>query len=426
MKESRYERSEKEFVRSLGVVSQGTTQSRTPSAFIPGAYPIFGQKGEGAHVWDIDGNSYVDWILSYGTIILGHSHPSVNIAVKKEIDEGFALPLTRLVQTELAELLVDIIPCAEKLLFLKTGSEATSAAVRLARLATGRDKLVRLGYHGWHDWCVSRKAGIPKVVRDLTLTFKYNDLNTLDTVLKANKNEVACIIMWPYEIETPKPGFLEGVRDLAHHYGALFILDEIRTGFHLAMGGAQEYFNVIPDLATFGKAISNGYSISVVAGRDEFMQNVRLSWFSSTYNTNSIDQAAALATINEMQQKNIIKHLWYIGKRLMVGLDELAESIGVEAKAVGLPPMPYLEFTYEQSNVLNTAKHVFFTETTKQGVLFHPHHHWFVCASHGEKELLKTLEACERGFHSVKAALDKGTLIQTTEAKSEGLEGGVI
>ena len=423
MKENRYRRSEEEFARALRVVAEGTTQSRTPSTLIPGAYPTFGQRGKGAYIWDVDGNQYIDWALSFGTIVLGHSHPVVNAAAIKEIEEGFALPITRSIHTELAELLVEIIPCAGKVLFLKAGSEATSAAVRLARLATGRDKVIRLGYHGWHDWCCPRDAGIPQSVRDLTLTFKYNDLDSLAAVLEANRDQVACVIMWPCEIETPKPGFLEGVRNLAHQHGALFILDEIRTGFHLAMGGAQEYFNIVPDLATFGKALSNGYAISAVAGRDEYMEKVRLSWFSSTYNTNSIDQAAAIATIREMQRNNVIEHLWRIGQKLMDGLDDLAKTTSVEANAVGLPPMPYLEFTYEDSDVLATARHVFYAETIRRGVFFHPNHHWYVSASHGEEELAKTLEVSEMAFHAVKEGLDRGYRVPSLEGRTAALEG---
>ena len=431
MGESLFQRSEEEYARALKVVAEGTTQSKTPSSMIPGIYPIFGQRGEGAYVWDIDGNRYVDWILSFGTVVLGHSHPSVNAAAIKEIEEGFALQLTRLIQTELAELLVKTIPCAEKVLLMKTGSGACSAAVRLARLATGRDKVISLGYHGWHDWCCTRDPGIPSAVRDLTLTFKYNDLDSLAAVLEANRDEVACIFMWPCEVETPEPGFLEGARDLAHQHGALFVLDEIRTGFHLAMDGGQEYWNVVPDLAAFGKAMSNGYALSAVAGKDEVMENVRLSWFSSGYNTNSIDQAAAVATIREMARDSVIEHLWRIGRKLMDGLDALAQTTGVEARAVSLPPTPYLAFTYEDPNVRATAKHVFYSETTRQGILFHPNHHWFVSASHGEEELARTLEASEAGFRAARKALDRGYRIpppgQETRAAASGrLEGGVV
>ena len=423
MTDYRLGRSEREYARALRTVAEGTTQSRTPATLIPGVYPTFGTRGQGAYIWDVDGNRYVDWILCFGTIVLGHSHPVVNAAAVKEIEEGFALPLTRLVQTELAELLVELIPCAEQVLFMKAGSEATSAAVRLARLATGRDKIVRLGYHGWHDWSCTRDAGIPTAVRDLTLTFDYNDLDSLRTVLEANRGQVACVIMWPCEIDTPQPGFLEGVKELAHAHGALFILDEIRTGFRLALGGAQQYFGVEPDLATFGKALANGYTLSVVAGRAEYLRHVRESWFSSTFNTSSIDQAAALATINEMRRSDAIDHIWRMGRRLMDGLDGLAATHGVEAKTVSLPPTPYLQFTYEDPAVREAAKQVFFTETIRRGVFFHPHHHWFVCAAHGDAELAETLAASEHGFKAVRQAIDGGELHAAAPAAG-ALEGG--
>jgi glutamate-1-semialdehyde 2,1-aminomutase len=400
-----FTKSEEEFGRALNVIAEGTTQARTPETLIPGAYPIFAQRGKGAYIWDVDGNKYIDWILSFGTIVLGHSHPVVNAAVVKELEEGFALPLTRVIQTEMAELLVDIVPCADKVLLLKTGSGATSAAVRLARLATGRDRIARLGYNGWHDWCCKIDAGIPQAVLDLTLMFEYNNLDSLAALFEAYPDQIAAVIMWPYEVELPRPGFLEEVRDLAHQHGALFILDEIRTGFHLAMGGAQEYWHIVPDLATLGKALSNGFAISAVVGRDEYMDNVGLSWFSSTFNTNSIDQAAAVATIGEMKKNNVIEHLWRIGQGLMEGLDGLAQTIGIEAKAVGLPPMPFLEFTYDDPETVATAKRVFFSEAIQQGVFFHPDHHWFVSASHGDEELAYTLEACDKSFRAVKKVL---------------------
>ncbi len=421
---SRLERSEREYARALRTVAEGTTQSRTPATLIPGVYPTFGARGRGAYVWDVDGNRYVDWILCFGTIVLGHSHPAVNAAAVKEIEAGFALPLTRPVQTELAETLVELIPCAERVLFMKAGSEATSAAVRLARLATGRDKIVRLGYHGWHDWSCARGAGIPAAVRALTFTFVYNDLDSLRAVLEAHRGEVACVIMWPCEIDTPRPGFLEGVKELAHRHGALFVLDEIRTGFRVALGGAQQHFAVEPDLATFGKAMANGFTLSVVAGRADHMRRVRDSWFSSTFNTSSIDQAAALATIGELRRTDAIARIWRTGRRLMDGLDRLAAAYGVEAQAVSLPPTPYLRFTYRDPAAREAAKQIFFTETVRRGVFFHPHHHWFVSAAHGEAELAETLEASGHAFQAVRRAIDGGRTLPAAPAAGT-LEGGV-
>lgn len=403
-----FARSQALFDRAQEIVAGGTTQGKAPNTLIPGEYPIYAVRARGAHLWDLDGNRFLDWILAYGIIVLGYCDPDVDAAAIREIQEGFALPLTRPVQNELAELLVDVIPCAEMVHFFKTGSDATTAAVRLARIITGKEKIVRWGYHGWHDWCCIRDPGIPGKVREDVLTFRYNDLDSLEDVLRQNRDEVACLIMMPLEIEPPEPGFLAGAKDLAHRYGALFILDEIRSGFHVALGGAQEYYGVVPDLATFSKALSNGYAVSVLAGQRELMEALSQTYVSSTFFTNSIAMAAAVATIHKLRREQVIPHLWRIGQGLMDGLDRLVTDLGVEAKTVGLPPMPYLTFTYTDPEVRETAKYVFFRETTRQGVLLHPNHHWFVSGSHTEQDLAYTLEVCAEGFRAVQAALARG------------------
>ena len=410
-----YARSEKMFARAQEIVAGGTTQGKAPNTLIPGEYPIYVARGQGATLWDVDGNRFLDWILAYGIIVLGYCDPDVDAAAIGEIRDGFAFPLTRPVQNELAELLVDVIPCAEMVHFFKTGSDTTTAAVRLARIVTGREKIVRWGYNGWHDWCCIREAGIPRQVRENVLTFRYNDLDSLEDVLKRHHDEVACVIMMPLEIEAPQPGFLAGVKELAHRYGALFILDEMRSGFHLALGGAQEYYGVTPDLATFSKAMSNGYAMSALAGRRDLMQALSQTYVSSTFFTNSIPMAAAVATINKLRREQVIPHLWRIGKGLMEGLDRLARDLGVEAQAVGIPPTPFLVFTYSASEIRETAKHVFFRETTRRGLLLHPSHHWFVCAAHTEQDLAHTLEICETAFRMVKEELARGYRAPTAQ-----------
>ena len=403
-----FARSEELFARARQIVAGGTTQGKAPNTLIPGEYPIYAARGQGATIWDVDGNAFLDWILAYGIIVLGYCDPDVDAAAIREIQSGFAFPLTRPVQNELAERLVEIIPCAEMVHFFKTGSDTTTAAVRLARITTGRDKIVRWGYNGWHDWCCTRAAGIPQSVRDDILTFRYNDLDSLADVLNRNRGQVAGVIMMPLEIEAPQPGFLAGVRELAHQHGALFILDEMRSGFHLALGGAQEYYNVVPDLATFSKALSNGYAISVLAGRSDLMQTLAQTYVSSTFFTNSIAMAAAVATIDKLRRDAVIPHLWDIGRRLMDGLDRLARDLNVEARTIGIAPMPFLIFAQDDPAVRETAKYVFFRETTRRGLLLHPNHHWFVSAAHTEQDLAHTLEICEDAFREVKSELAAG------------------
>lgn len=401
-------RSEELFARAQDIVVGGTTQGKAPNTLIPGEYPIYAARGQGAYLWDVDDNRFLDWILAYGIIVLGYCDPDVDAAAIREIRQGFAFPLTKPVQNELAELLAELVPCAEMVHFFKTGSDSTTAAVRLARIVTGREKIIRWGYNGWHDWCCICEAGIPHKVREDVLTFRYNDLDSLEDVLKRNRDEVACVIMMPLEIELPQPGFLTGVKDLAHQYGALFILDEMRSGFHIALGGAQEHYGVTPDLATFSKAISNGYAISVLAGRRDVMEALSQTYVSSTFYTNSIAMAAAVATINKLRQEQVIAHLWRIGQGLLDGLNALAQDIGVEAEAVGLSPMPFLVFTYANPGIRETARYIFYRETTRQGILLHPNHHWFVCAAHTEQDLAHTLEVSEGAFRLVKKELARG------------------
>lgn len=403
-----FERSEALFSRAQQIVAGGTTQGKAPDTLLPGEYPIYADHGRGAHLWDVDGNRFLDWILAYGIIVLGYCDPDVDAAAIREIRQGFAFPLTRPVQNELAELLVQTIPCAEMVHFFKTGSDTTTAAVRLARIVTGRQKIVRWGYHGWHDWCCLREPGIPKTVREDVLAFRYNDLDSLADLLGRHGDQVACVIMMPLEIEPPAPGFLQGVKELAQRHGALFILDEMRSGFHLALGGAQEHYGVIPDLATFSKALSNGYAMSVLTGRRELMRRLDETYVSSTFFTDSIPMAAAVATINKLRQTQAIPHLWRIGQGLLDGLTRLAADAGVAAQAIGVAPMPFLAFTDSDPEVRQTAKVVFYRETTRRGLLLHPNHHWFVCAAHTDQDLQRTLEVCGDAFETVKRELARG------------------
>lgn len=416
-----FARSEELFTEACRYVVGGTTQAKSPENYIAGAYPIYAAQGRGEYLWDVDGNRFLDWILAYGIIILGYCEPAVDEAAIREIREGFAFPLTRPVQNRLAELLVEVIPCAELVHFFKAGSDSTSAAVRLARIHTGRDKIVRWGYNGWHDWSCPKSAGIPSKVREDVFTFKYNDLDSVEDLMKRHGDQVACIIMMPLEVELPQPGFLAGVKELAHRYGALFILDEMRSGFRMALGGAQEYYGVTPDLATFSKAMSNGYEISTLVGRRDVMPGLLKSHVSSTFYTNSMCMAAAVATVERLKQGDVVPHLWRLGQKLLDGLNDLADEMGIEAAAVGAPPMPYLVFNYRGGSTdigqtgkpgevqggsrYETAWRTFYTETTRAGVLLHPNHHWFVSAAHTDADVDRTLSVCGEAFEKVRKAL---------------------
>jgi glutamate-1-semialdehyde-2,1-aminomutase len=406
-----FTKSEELYREACELLPGGVTTARHPAKFYPGHYPIFMNRGRGSHVWDVDGNEYVDWILSFGPVILGHVHPRVEKAVRRALDDGFCFTMVHPVQNELARLLVEIIPCAEMVKFLVGGSDVTAAAIRIARIHTGRDKIVRWGYHGWHDWCYGGGGtdrdfvGVPEGVRKDILTFRYNDLDSLEEVFRQHPGEVAGVIMQPFEAskEWPKEGFLEGVRRVTRENGAVLIFDEIRTGFRMALGGAQEFFKVVPDLAAVSKAIANGYPVSAVVGKREVMRHASDTRLSSTFLVNSFPMYAAIETINELREKNGIAYMWKTGEALMKGLKEIVDEEGAEAEVIGAPPIPALVFTGRDAEKREAMKKRFYIETTRRGILFHPNHCWFLSLAHGEKDVAKTLEASRESMKIAKA-----------------------
>ncbi|HEY5500489.1 MAG TPA: aminotransferase class III-fold pyridoxal phosphate-dependent enzyme, partial [Candidatus Humimicrobiaceae bacterium] len=350
-----FTRSEKLFEEAKQISPGGVTSERQPSKFIPGKYPIFLDHGKGSHVWDVDGNEFVDWICSYGPLVLGHNNENVDNAVIENIKNGFCFTLFHPVHNELIKKLLEIMPWAQMAKILTSGSDATAAAIRMARIYTEKDKVIRWGYHGWHDWSYGGAGtdktpyGVPEGSVTDILTFNYNDLSSLEEVFSKNKGKVACVIMQPFESskELPEEGFLEGVKKITHENDAVLIFDEIRTGFRVALGGALQYFNVIPDMACFSKAMANGYPISVVIGKKDVMLPSQKSKISATFFPNTFPMVAALATIKEIQDRNGIEYMWKQGTRLVKGFEAMIKDNGIEAKMAGLSVIPMLKFIYE-------------------------------------------------------------------------------
>jgi len=248
------------FEQAEKLVPGGVLGARKPSDFIEGEYPIFLEYGKGCRLTDVDGNEYIDFLCGYGPIILGYREEEVDEAVTRQIkDKGFCFTLTQRYQNELAKKLRELVPCSEMSIFLKTGSDATTASIRIARAYTNRIKVMRCGYHGWHDWCVEMKGGIPEKFYEDVYEFRYNNLAQLEDLMVRYGEQTAAIIMTPFghplhqRMEEPKPGFLEGVREIATKYGAILVFDEVRTCFRLRMGGAQELYGFTPDLTVLGK-----------------------------------------------------------------------------------------------------------------------------------------------------------------------------
>ena len=372
------------------------TFSKGPSQFVQGVSPNFLARAQASRVWDVDGNDYIDYINGLLPVVLGHNYPAVTEAVIAQLQNGVAFSLPHPIEVELARALTEIIPCAEMVRFGKNGSDATSGAVRAARAITNRDVIACCGYHGWQDWYIgstSRSAGVPESVRALTAPFVYNDLESLKTVLRQHRNQVAAVIMEPVAFTPPAPGFLEGVRDLARENGALLIFDEICTGFRLALGGAQAFFDVVPDLACFGKAMGNGFPISAVVGKADYMSVFEEIFFSFTFGGEAISLAASLAVIREMQEKAVIAHLWKQGKKLQDGLNTLAREFGLEnnVNCVGYPCWTYISLKDADGQDSVELRSLFQQEACKRGLLVVATHN--MSFSHTNTDIADTLEA---------------------------------
>ena len=405
-----FSESERLFEEALKISPGGVTSERHPSKFIPGKYPIFLDKGDGSHIWDVDGNEFIDWICSYGPLVLGHCNKNVDNAVIENINNGFCFTLFNPIHNELIKKIIELIPSAEMVKILTSGSDATAAAIRIARVYTGKNKVIRWGYHGWHDWSYAGAGtdkiviGVPNGAIEDILTFEYNNLDSLYEVFKKNKSEVACVIMQPFEAskELPKEGFLEGVKKITRENEAVLIFDEIRTGFRVALGGAQQYFNVIPDLSCFSKALANGYPISVVVGKKEVMLPSQQTRISGTFFPNTFPMVAALATIKEIEDRNGIEFMWSQGRKLVKGFEQLINDLKIEAKMIGIPVLPMLKFTGNDSKRNNILKEIFFGEMIKRGIFLHPNHHWFLSLAHTDKDIFCTLNAAEFSFSKLK------------------------
>lgn len=399
-------RSLKDFEEASGLVPGGVLGARKPGDFIAGEYPIFLESGKGGRLIDVDGNEYIDFLCGYGPIILGYREEEVDEAVIRQIrDKGFCFTLTQRYQNQLAKKLKELVPCSEMSIFLKTGSDATTAAIRVARAHTNRVKVMRCGYHGWHDWCVEMKGGIPQKYYEDVHEFPYNDLSLLEALMAEHGKETAAIIMTPFghplhqKMEEPAPGFLEGVREIADRYGAVLVFDEVRTCFRLALGGAQERYGVAPDLAVLGKGMANGYAISVVTGkRDVMMAAAQKLFISSTFFPNSDGYVAALKTIEIIERDRVIDAIWEKGGRFMKRVQSVIGKHDVGAELSGVAPMFFITFRKQPSGVHKARRDEFYTQLIRKGIFFTPHHHGYICHRHTEKDLETAVRAIDESM----------------------------
>ena len=331
---TRYKRSEELLTRALSLIPGGTqTFSKSYTQYPLGVSPFYAGKGEGSKLTDIDGNQFIDFVSGLLAVNLGYKDPHVTEAVINQISTGVTLSLPMPLEVDLSERIIDMIPCAERVRFCKNGSDATAAAVRVARGFSGRKLIVVCGYHGWQDWYIgttTRDLGIPDEVKRLTMTFPFNDLDALESLFKEHPKDIAAVIMEPSNMIAPVDGFLSGVRALTEKNGALLIFDEIITGFRFARGGGQELYGVTPDLCALGKGLANGYPLAAVAGRATVMQVFEKTFFSATQGSEALSLAASMATLDKIETLPVIDTLAERGERLRRGVGVLITKYQLE------------------------------------------------------------------------------------------------
>ncbi len=411
---NRFARSNTKLKEVLEIIPTGSqTFSKSHLQYPKDNAPLFIERGQGARVWDIDGHEYIDMVNGLMAVSLGYNDPDVNAAIVEQLSRGICFSLPSELEYELAQLLVDIIPCAEMVRFGKNGSDATSAAIRLARAYTGRDKVLVCGYHGWQDWYIgstARHLGVPDSVRALTKTVPYNDLDALETLL--NTEEYAAFILEPMNVTLPKPGYLEGVRALTTKTGTVMVFDEIVTGFHYALGGAQEYFGVTPDLSSFGKGMGNGMPIGAILGRRDIMKLQDDIFFSGTFGGEALSLAASIATIKKMQREPVIEKLWSAGQRLCTDVEALIKENGLEdvLSFKGLAPWKVAAFEGRGEITPMAIRTFIQKDLIAQGVLFLVSHNMSYAFT--EQDHQDVVGAYRKTLSDLAAHLKKRTLME--------------
>ncbi len=379
------------------------------------------QRGKGAYIYDENGKEFLDYGMALRAVNLGYSNEQVNQAAFKQIEYGNNLTKPSLIELEAAELIVDMIDSVDMVKFTKNGSTATTAAVKLSRAYTSRTLIARCSeqpFFSYDDWFIGSTPltkGIPQKDIDNTKMFNYNNIESLEKLFIEYPNQIACVMLEPAANEHPKDNFLHKVKELCHKNGAVFILDEMITGFRWHLKGAQHYYDIKPDLCTFGKAMANGFSVSAVAGKREIMElgsiefegRERVFLLSTTHGAEMSGLGAFVETMKFMSEHNVVEHMWQYGTKLINMMNDLAVKYGIEKNFVagGIECSPYyLTFDNDGENSLG-LRTLFSQEMIKNGVLIP----WIALSyAHGEKELETTKNALEKTFEVYKKAVDEG------------------
>jgi len=416
-----------------GGVSSGT---RLWTDVCPTALPcsIFVKKALGSHLWDVDGNQYIDYRLGFGPVILGHSFPAVHQAVHRADTKGLIYALDSEVELEVAKKIHNVVPCADKVRFANSGTESTMTALRIARGYTKKEKVLKFHghYHGHHDYLLFStqhcgfnvckevaSEGIPQAIQDLLYVEAWNDFEGVEKTVKQHHREIAALILEPVmanaTVIPPEPGFLKHVRELCDQYNIVLIFDEVKTGFRLGLGGAQKLFKVTPDLATFAKSLGNGYPIACVAGKEDIMSVVRRGgvFHGGTYAANPVSLTAANATLDFLMKRDVYGRIALHGRKLMKGIEQMMHDHHLDGVVQGYPGLFHFIFTCKDKVTtfkdLEECDFGLFVKVhaplLQEGVMIDqdPEEPMYLSYSHSGGDVTKTLDAFDRVFAQAKA-----------------------
>jgi len=391
------------FERSERVIPNGIQGPRTPRFAAFGSYPAFFVRNRGARAWDVDGNEYIDFMCSFGAVVLGYQDPAVEKAVAAQAALCNSVSIPSPVMVELAERLIGLIPQADWVIYGKNGSDVTTYATQLARVATGRSEIItaKNAYHGFHAWCSHHAQGFPPEYQAHVLEVEYNDLAALEQLVAEYRGRIAGIMLCPIrhdamrDLEIPKPEYFAGVRKICDREGMVFMLDDIRCGFRMHLQGSAMAVGADPDVVCFGKAMGNGHPIAIAAGKQSLREPANKIYFSGTHFLAAGPMAASLACLHELEARDAIAHMNAIGAMLKAGMEERAKAEGLSLRYSGPPAIPYMLFG-DDPGLANIR--YFCGEAARRGIYIHPHHNWFLSAAHTEADIKQTLDVAEECF----------------------------
>ncbi len=412
-----------ELYKKAKMLIPGGTQllSKRPEMYLPDYWPSYYSKAKGCEIWDLDGNHYFDMTnMSVGAGILGYADDDVDNAVKHVINNGSISSLNAPEEVELAEVLLSLHPWARMVRYARGGGDGMSVAVRIARAYSQKDVVLFCGYHGWHDWYLSANlgedsaldghllpglnpSGVPRGLKGTSLTFQYNDVAGFKEILKKHENRIGAVVMEPVRNDAPTKDFIHAVRSETSSRNIPLVVDEVSAGWRLNVGGAHMIYNLEPDIAVFAKGISNGYPMAAIIGKEKVMQTAQETFISSTYWTDRIGPAAAIATINKMKKLNLPEYLISCGRKIQEGWKKCAENAGLQIHTGGIYPLSHFSFEHEKPLVLKT---LFTQEMLKKGFLATTA--YYSSYAHKDEIIENYLNACMDVFKFIaKAVTDK-------------------